>query len=158
MNTQRIRGVALIVENPEGQILVLQEYETKSHLGKCCGMFSIPAETSEPGEPDSSAIVRLVKEELPGFDSLIDGALLTRIGAYRIVPRVWVNLYSARVNSTRLPDSKGLAGKEVGNHQWISPAEALNLWLRQGAREMIGDFIANKKRVLCRHCCAPEKK
>ena len=51
MAVRRVRGVALIVENPEGKILVLQECESKPHLGKYPGMFSIPMETSKPNEP-----------------------------------------------------------------------------------------------------------
>ena len=105
MENQRIRGVALIVQNQKGEILILQEYQTKPHLGKYCGMFSIPAETSKPGESDDSAMCRLIEEELPGFNFLLDGALLTHIGAYRIVPRVWANLYFVKVATTCLPDN-----------------------------------------------------
>lgn len=155
MKTKRIRGVALIVQNPKGEILILQEYETKPHFGKYCGMFSIPMETSMLDEPDRGAITRLAKEELPGLDLPIDGTLRTRVGAYRIVPNVWVNLYSVMTTNARLPDSKNPKNKEVGNYQWIFPEEALNLWLRQGAREMISDFVNNKKGVLCRHCHTP---
>jgi len=68
MTTQRVRGVALIVQNPAGEILVLQEHESKPRFGKYCGMFSIPMETSEPNETDHCTIARLIKEELPGLD------------------------------------------------------------------------------------------
>ena len=158
MNTQRIRGVALIVQNPEGKILILQEYEAKPRLGKYCGMFSIPMETSEPDESDHRVVVRLVKEELPGISLPIDGALGSRIGSYRIVPHVWVNLYSVKAGSYHLPNLTDQENKEVGNYQWMFPVGALNLWLRQGVREMISDFMNNKKGVLCRCCCAPRKK
>lgn len=158
MKIQRIRGVALIVQNPKGEILILQEYQTKPHLGKYCGMFSIPMETSEPGEPDYHTVVRLVREELPGCDFLCGSVPLTHIGVYRIVPHVWVNLYSITTTDNRLPDSEKKEDEEVGNYQWIFPTKALNLWLRQGACEMISDFVDNKSGVLCRYCCDPQNK
>ncbi len=158
MANRRVRGVALIVQNPKGEILVLQEYESKPHFGKYCGMFSIPMETSEPNEADCCTIARLIKEELQGFDIPIDGAPEALIGSYRIVPRVWVKLFFIRGKSARLPNLGGLESKEVGNHRWLDPQKTLGLWLRQGAREMISDFISNKKGVLCRYCLAPKQK
>jgi len=158
MKAQRIRGVALIIQNLKGEILILQEYETKPRFGKYCGMFSIPMETSESDEPDYHTIVRLAKEELPGLDFSFDGVLQAHVGAYRIVSHVWVNLYSVRTTNTHLPDSKNPKNKEVGNYRWTDPKKALNLWLRQGAWEMISDFINNKKGVLCRRCRTPQKR
>lgn len=156
MSFQHIRGVALIVQNPEEKILILQEYETKSHFGKYCGMFSIPMETSRSNESNYYAIVRLIKEELPGFNLPIKDILRSHIGAYRIASHIWVNLYSVMTTNNCLPDSKNVRNNEVGNHQWIYPKEALNFWLRQGAWEMINDFINNKKRVLCKFCRTPQ--
>ena len=153
MTAKRIRGVALIVQNPEGKILVLQEYETKIHFGKICGMFSIPMETLKPGEQDCQAVSRLVNEELPGFSFPFKNSFCRHVGIYRVAKHVWANLYSVKMENFCLPNS---ISKEVGNHQWISPREALDLWLRQGAREMISDFIANKKGTLCKHCRVPQ--
>jgi len=156
MVIQRIRGVALIVQNLEEKILILQEYEAKPHFGKYCGMFSIPMETSEPDEPNCYTIIRLIKEELPGFNLPIENALRSHIGAYRIASHVWVDLYSVMTTNNCLPDSENVKNNEVGNHQWVHPKEALNFWLRQGAREMINDFINKKKGVLCKYCRAPQ--
>jgi len=153
MNIQRIRGVALIVQNSEGKILILQEYETKPHLGKYGGMFSIPMETSNPKESDYYAITRLIREELPGFNLLPENIIQSRLGIYRIVPHVWVTLYSIKTSASYLPNSKN---NEVGNYQWIDPKKALNLWLRQGAWEMISNFIDGKREVLCRCCRTPQ--
>jgi len=157
MATQRIRGVALIVQNSEGKILILQEYETKPHFGKYCGMLSIPMETSEPDELDYCAIVRLAKEELPGFSLPLENVLQSHVGIYRIASHVWVNLYFIRTMNTCLQDLGNPKSNEVGNFQWIYPEEALNLWLRQGAWEMIKDFMSNKKGVLCKRCRTPQK-
>ncbi len=158
MVIQRVRGVALIIQNPEGKILVLQEYESKPHLGKYPGMFSIPMETSKPNEPDHCAVARLIDEELPGLGLSIDGALGVHVGSYRIVPRVWVKLFFIKASNAKLPDSDDPKNKEVGNHQWVSPEKALDLWLRQGAHEMISDFVGNKKGVLCKYCRIPKNK
>lgn len=152
MNIQRTRGVALIVQNLEGEILILQEYDTKPHLGKYRSMFSIPMETSKQDESDYSAISRLIQEELPGFNLPPEKIIKSHIGIYRIVPHVWVTLYSIKTTTSDLPNSKS---SEVGNYQWVDPKSALNLWLRQGAWEMIKDFINGKKDVSCRYCRAP---
>jgi len=154
MTAKNIRGVALVVQNLQGQILVLQEYETKPHFGKRCGMFSIPMETVEPGESDPCAMVRLVADELPGLELGNEQILGSRIGIYRVVPRVWVNLYSTRTENGQLPNS---GGHEVGNHQWMAPEIALHLWLRQGAWEMIRDFMSKKRNALCRRCRIPDR-
>ena len=157
MTAQRIRGVALIVQNPQGKILVLQEFKAKPYFGKYCGMFSIPMETSEPNEPNYFTILRLVREELPGFSFPSKNVLQSHIGIYRIASHV-CNLYFVKVADDRLPDSKNSKSKEVGNYQWMDPEKALDLWLRQGAWEMINDFINNKKGVFCRHCRTPQKR
>lgn len=155
MALQCVRGVALIVQNPKGEILILQEYETKPRVGKYYGMFSIPMETLESDESDYSAILRLVEEELPGIDLLIDDKLLLYVGSYQVIPGAWGNLYFIKAANAHLPDSDDSNNKEVGNHQWMAPEKALDLWLRQGAYEMISDFVGNRKGVLCKHCRTP---
>jgi hypothetical protein len=154
MAKQRIRGVALIVQNLNGEILVLQEYETKLRLGKRCGMFSIPMETSKPNEPDYNAIVRLLEEELPGFD--VPLKTLSHVGIYRITSNVWVNLYSAKAESANLSHLENAKSREVGNHQWIKLKEVFDLWLRRGAQEMVSDFTRNKKNIFRKHCRIPD--
>jgi len=158
MAVQRVWGVALIVQSPEGEILILQELESKPRFGKYSGMFSIPMETSKPNEPDNSAIARLIEEELPGLDLSVDGKFEACLGAYRIVPRVWVKLFFIKAGNASLPNPDDSENREVGNYQWVNPKEALGLWLRQGAWEMIKDFMGNKKGVLCRYCRAPKQK
>ena len=147
----RIRGVALVVVSPEGKILILKELQEKPELDKKSGMFSIPMETCEIGEHNEEAIIRLVMEELPGLFVSVDS--LAHIGSYQIVPEVWVQLFSMKVANTKLPNLDP-ANKEVSDHQWCNPREALKLWLRRGAKEMISDFI-NKKLGITRQECEP---
>jgi len=154
MNVQRGRGVALIVQNSIREILILQECRSKPHIGKLAGMFSIPMETCWPGESVRSAVVRLVKEELPGVDIPVSDAI-TYIGSYRVVPRVWARLFFIKAKTDALPEGES---EEVDNHQWVAIDKALDLWLRQGAYEMISDFAENIRGALRMHCRAPGKK
>lgn len=151
MVSGRIRGVALLVRNPDQAILILRELETKPHLGKYAGMQSIPMETSRPNEPDCLALERLVQEELPGLEDQVR-INPQRVGWYRIVPRVWVSLYIGVISSSDLPTSQV---SEVGGYAWVDQGTALRLWLRQGAREMITDGIHNANNVVRRRCSPP---
>lgn len=158
MDIKQMRGVALVIYTPERKILVLQEYQEKDYLGKFPGMFSIPMETKKSGEMDYSALVRLCAEELPSelFELIVPlPQIMTYVGSYQVVPGVFVCLYSIRIIDT--PDIRvgNPENKEVGNWQWISPEEALKLWLRQGAHEMIEDFMAGERDVCREKCCKP---
>lgn len=148
------RGVALFVCNPIKAILILREFENKPYFGKYAGMYSIPMETSKLGEPDSVALERLVREELPGLENQIR-INPHRVGWYRIVPRVWVSLYTSAMDAYDLPSKKT---NEVGDHAWIKPECVLTLWLRQGAREMIADALSDANGVVRRFCAAPHSK
>ncbi len=151
--TLRVRGVALIVSNPRREILIIKELQTKPQYGKYAGMFSPPMETSHDGEKDAETLKRLIDEELSGLAGHIHirGG---RRGVYRIVPKVWVSLYVGETQSLLLP-TPDATSEEIGEHLWVLPKNALTLWLRQGAREMIADYIENQNDVICRHCCSP---
>jgi hypothetical protein len=145
-----IRGVALVITNPGGEVMTIRENETKPYLGKYAGMHSIPMETKRASEPDSQALARLVTEELPGFSDRIQ-IIEKRRGVYRIVSGVLVSLYEARMLDSSLPlVINGIA--EVDQHAWKPVAEATCLWLRRGAFEMLDDFRAGRTRVFCREC------
>lgn len=139
------RGVALIIENPLGEILVLQELEEKSRLGKKKGMFSIPMETVEQAESDVAALKRLIDEELPGLAPKIKIIETQSFRRYRIAPGVWATLYTAVISDNSLPS---VVGSEVTGHKWVRLREALTLWLRKGARDMISDYIEGRSFVV----------
>ena len=109
-------------------------------------------ETTRLGEQDPSAIHRLHREELAGL--ILPQLPGIYIGAYRIVTRVWVKLYATKTDSFLLPSVSG-DRPEVGNYQWKSPQHALQLWIRQGAREMIEDYAAKHRNVVRRVCIPP---
>jgi len=147
---RRIRGVALILSNPRGEVLLLKELQTKPHLGKYEGMLSPPMETCLEGETNPSTLDRLVEEELPGFVGhvKIDGE---RRGVYRVAPQAWASLYVGQTEDLLLPklDEKS---DEVGGYFWLPPKDALTSWLRRGASEMLSDYVEGRWNVICRHC------
>ncbi|MEK7155881.1 MAG: hypothetical protein AAB734_03305, partial [Patescibacteria group bacterium] len=59
-----------------------------------------------------------------------------------------------KTDSFLLPSVSG-DRPEVGNYQWKSPQHALQLWIRQGAREMIEDYAAKHRNVVRRVCIPP---
>ncbi len=148
---RRLRAVALAVSNPDGDILMLEELTSKPYLGKLAGMRSIPMETKRPDEPDAAALARLLDEEAAGLDGTV-AIDATVIGCYRIVPHVWVRLYGARCAVRTVPTG---GDADIGNHAWIRPADALGLWLRRGAREMITDSGNGCRGIVRRHCQPP---
>jgi predicted NUDIX family NTP pyrophosphohydrolase len=142
---KKIRGVALIVKNPKGEILILKELESNLQTGKQAGMFSIPMETLENQEDDASALIRLIEEELPGFKADIQVKPVS-MGVYYLTTGASASLYVALMPNFSLPVAD--VNSEVGEHRWINPVGALDLWLRQGAREMIADYIAGVSGII----------
>lgn len=146
-------GVALVAVNLDGKILMLTERESKPNIGKPAGSRSIPMETKEPGETDQSALSRLIAQELPGLGTTLK--LHKKHGTYCVVfenPAAWVRLYSATASDATLPCDNPLS--DVGEYSWEAPHDALGLWLRRGAREMIEDFIAGRNEIV-RLWCTP---
>lgn len=136
-------GVALIVENPENKIMVLREGNSKPWLGKYAGMYSVPMETKKGvRERDQRALARLVAEELHGLEVTIEPEPR---GSYRVVWGARASLYLGRTLATLPPAPNG--SREVSGHVWVCPEEALKLWLRRGAKEMIVDYIAGERGV-----------
>ncbi|OGG48731.1 hypothetical protein A3C18_03005 [Candidatus Kaiserbacteria bacterium RIFCSPHIGHO2_02_FULL_54_11b] len=144
--TQRLRAVAVVSANSAGEILILKEFVGKPALGKYEDMDSIPMETCHHGEHGVLALKRLHDEELTGLPFQGDPIY---IGAYLIIPRVWVRLYAMSVEHVAPIIGQTL---EVGNHRWMPVKDALGLWLRRGAREMIEDYMAGRTKVIRRYC------
>ena len=145
----RLRAVALIVANPVGEILVLQEFAAKPHIGKYSGMWSIPMETRDPGQNDQAALRQLHEEELAGLPSI---QMPPRyIGAYQVVPSVWATLFATTSSTYHLPPVSS-DHPEVRNHEWMPIQAALELWLRRGAAEMIRDYAGGLENVVRKIC------
>jgi hypothetical protein len=146
---ERVKGVALIVQNGD-DIMIIEEFFDKPSLKKKRGDGSAPMETVRRGESDLEALRRMEEEELPGIPRLpLPGEF---IGQYEVVEGTWANLYRVKTISRQLPAQAGDA-PEVGNYRWMPPSIALTLVLRPGAREMIEDHVAghtNVRRAGCR--------
>jgi len=130
-----IYGVSLVCEREvDGKILIVQETQEKAW--KKPGDFSIPMETKEGNETLEKTIIRAIEEEAKG---IILYQIKGTIGQkdYDIIGLALVKCYVLTIKEYKDP----LTGKEVKNHQWMSPEEALHLKLRVGAKEMIEDFL-----------------
>ena len=147
-----LRGVALIVRNPNNEIVLVEELQTKERYGKYAGMFSPPMETCHDEESDESALIRLVDEELPGLAEYIV-INPERRGMYQVVPDVWVSLYTGQIQNLLLP-TLDATSIEIGRHVAEPPTQALTRWLRQGAREMLLDYIADRRKVIRWECAS----
>lgn len=145
--------MALVVANPVGEILVLQEFVNKPHLGKHAGMWSIPMETRESEDDYHSTLRKLHEQELAALPSV--QFPVRHIGAYQVVPRAWVKLYATTSSTYHLP-ALAHDQSEVGNHRWVTLQEACGLWLRRGALEMIRDYAGGMENVLRRECSQPQ--
>lgn len=150
-NCALLRGVALIVENPEGEILVLRELKSKPWLGKWAGMYSIPMETIKTSESDKETLQRLRREELGDLEVEIESEPR---GTYQVVRIARLKLYVGRTKTKTMPNVNG--SKEVDQHQWKAPRTALDMWVRRGVREMLEDYIAGAKGVF--RICRPARK
>lgn len=146
---KRVRGVALIVVNPHNKLLVIREKETKDWLGKKAGMDSIPMETCKPGESDLLTLARLQQEELPTLPLLALPEYY--VGAYRLAPLTWARLYVARAPTLALPTFTSVCA-DVGHPRWMSINDAMQLWLRRGAWEMLQDYADGHRRVIRKSC------
>lgn len=144
-----LRAVALIVANPVGEILVLQEFVAKPHIGKYEGMWSIPMETRDPGQDDHATLRQLHEEELAGLPSI---QMPPRyIGAYQVVPDVWATLFATTSSTYVLPPISA-DHPEVRNHEWMPIQAVLGLWLRRGAAEMVRDYAGGLENVVRTDC------
>ena len=147
MKKLRLRAVALVIANPVGEILVLRELGHKPHIGKFRGSWSIPMETVDSGSDYLATLRQLVEQELGGLASV---QMPPRyVGAYRVVPGAWARLFATTSSTYHLPS---LWDHDVDGHQWMTAQQALCLSLRQGAREMIHDYVGgleNVRRLRC---------
>ena len=147
-NRALLTGVALIIVNQEGAVLLVRELEAKPHLGKYVGIFSIPMETIEEGENEREALVRLIAEELGGFPVEVEK---TPRGVYWVTPHARASLYAGRALTASLPTGPQRLG-EVDGYRWVPPQEALQLWVRRVVCEMLADYIGGRSGVTRRRC------
>jgi len=145
-----ITGVALIVVNKSGEVLMLQECETNPKHGKIAEQWSVPMETSREGESDAATLRRLLVEEIPGVAVAIEPLSFR---SYEVVSDALVKLYIGSTDSFFLPSPDDFTDG-VSGHCWLMPEQATMLWLRRGAWEMLLDFKHGRRGSVRKTCRA----
>lgn len=152
---RNIRGVAAVILSQDGKILVVQETENKPRLDKQVGDWSIPAETIEKEETELEALLRLIKEEVGENGDIICNPQEDWIGDYGLGAgdNLWVRTYVLHFSgSSQTPRFFSAERREVINHRWIEPLEIRGLPRRKGALEVVEDFLAGRRGVICEEC------
>lgn len=152
---RNIGGVAAVILSQDGRILVVQETVDKPRLDKQAGDWSIPAETVEQGETELEALLRLIKEEVGENGDIICNPQVDWIGDYGFAAglNIWVRAYVLHFNgSSKTPRPFNAERNEVINHCWIDPSEIWNLPRRKGVFEVVRDFSAGRREVICEEC------
>lgn len=146
--TGPLAGVALVVRNWKGEILLIKEKVTKPRLGKYAGTWSFPMETlySHEMNDHQAGLMRLIGEEISYLSGRHILPPFTLQGSYLIAPcaRAWLyGGWTYRVDAPPLP----IESEEIAEYRWFDPAETPKLWLRQGMPEMLEDFLAGQTGV-----------
>jgi len=152
---RKIRGVVAVILSQDEKVLIVQETENKPILDKQSGDWSFPAETIEKGESEFEALLRLIKEEVGENGDIECDPENDWIGDYQFGQgvNIWGRAYLLYFDGSSVTRRTFSAERsEVINHRWINPQEIKNLPRRRGMLEVVDDFIAGKKGVVCEEC------
>lgn len=139
-------GVVAFIKNHDGQVLLLQEKQTKRETGKNNGDISVLCETSEDGESWEKTLVRGVKEELC-IDYLFQPLLLgidrdrSYLGETMFVERVLARVVIVHFLG---PDDYFIPGIDLGEVKvvgWESPDKMADYSLRTGVRNVLSECL-----------------
>lgn len=148
LEARPIQGVAMVLIDPAGLVYTNEEKASRPEYGKLAGMRATPMETKKPGETDEETLRRLFEEEVEenlvtdrpvelGFYGV--GVAAVRCFIIPVIERDGIN-----------PNYKR---REVTDPRWIPPTQLTNgLWVRQGVREMIGDYLSGARRIRRESC------
>lgn len=139
-------GVVAFIKNSDGQVLLLQEKQTKRETWKNSGDISVLCETSEDGESWTETLVRGIKEEL-GVDYIYqptlfgisknDGYLGETMFVEGVLARVAV-VHFVGPTDLFVPETDLGEVKVVG---WEVPAKLANHSLRVGVRNVLSECL-----------------
>ena len=119
-----VKGVGLLLFDPQGKIFILRELQSKPHYNKVAGMLSPPLETVEQGETNPLALKRLVYEEI-GVSIQYSPKFFKEI-LIKLSKKYSVKLYMYTGNV-----KKQFIGKpndtDIEYYGWMKPNEILNL-------------------------------
>ncbi len=139
------QGVALIIVNTQGQILLGKELHADPAYDRRAGQWNIITETREQGELLKSTILRALAEEL--------GTNLTQFqilpGSYRETNGAYIECmgYSYKYRSAVLritDDSIHFKSSldEIAGHKWFLLDELQDIDIEEGAMRLIQEYHA----------------
>ncbi len=139
-------GVVAFIKNPNGQVLLLQESQTKRETGKNSGDVSVLCETSENGESWRETLVRGIKEELD-IDYVYQPTLfgISKKDGY-LGETLFVEGVLARVAVVHFVGQTDLfvPGTDLGEVKvvgWEVPAKLVDHSLRVGVRNVLSKCL-----------------
>ena len=120
-----IYAVGLLLSDPSGNLLVLEELISKPKYLKKAGMRTFPMETKEPGETIKHTLGRLIDEEV-GVRTFLEPDFYGEFKADPDWPFTGV-LYIYKGLSLKQFTACPKDINEVKHHGWMHPREILNL-------------------------------
>jgi hypothetical protein len=139
------QGVALIIINTAGKLLLVEEAFDDPPYGRFAGQKNIITETREPGERIKPNIERAIAEELGSNYSqftIIEGSyretngLYTQRMGYRYKYRCVCFMYNGNPDVPANEQFRCDSG-EISDFQWISPDDIDEFDIEPGARLVI---------------------
>lgn len=142
-----IQAVAAILVDPAGDIYTVEETDNRPDYGKYAGMRTIPMEKINNGEAPEQAVLRLIDEEVgKGILTVFSTRELGYYGIGVAAVRCFV-LRVIRKKPDHPPDLDG-----VTNPEWVKAGLLLETWTRQGVREMVKDYRADRRGMVRLDC------
>lgn len=143
-----IQAVSAIIVAPTNRVHTIVETSTRKDYGKVAGMRTIPMETMELGETHLETLARLFKEEAGREHQRFVSVQI--VGIYGLGGAA-ATCFVVRVEEEFTPVTNT---GDVKDPKWLYVCDAMNLWTRQGAFEMLSDFTAGRRGV-SRNACHP---
>ncbi|MBI4059283.1 hypothetical protein HY404_03535 [Candidatus Microgenomates bacterium] len=140
---RKLQAVAAAIILPSGLLYTIEGTTNRPEYGKMAGMRSIPMETMKVEETHFDTLFRLAEEELG--NGIIQIRKIERVGMYGIGV---AGLTFYRMDVELLQEDNVPPDSEVTKPLWMSPAELIDLWVRQGVVEMIEDLQAGKHGII----------
>ncbi len=146
------QGVAIVVFNRMGEILLGEELHADEKYGRSTGQLNILTETRLPGERIKDNVRRALKEELGSDFSvfhIISGSYRETNGVYGDVVGYQYKYRSICLlwpGDPHIPAHVSFRAptEEIGLHQWVNPADIHRLDVEKGARLVISYYCAQE--------------
>jgi len=118
-----IKGVGLLLFEPQGKLLVLRELQDKPHIKKEAGMLSFPLETTEGNETFEETLWRLVSQEI-GVALAMHAEEIGRFKFFYDTCTVHACMFAAHVQQTFIARP---TDTDIIYHGWMHPTDLLEV-------------------------------